>query len=129
MSQLLFVYGTLRRAHPHAMADFLRSQATWVASGRLSGYLYDVGTYPAAVLGAEDGAYVYGDLFLMKNPDAVFEVLDPYEGLDEGLYCRQLCPIRTSAGQWEEAWVYLFSESVAALTPIPSGDYLAYIDR
>lgn len=127
MSKYLFVYGTLRMTYPHEMADFLRDHAVWVTQGKLPGRLYDVGTYPAVIPTDRPDRHVQGDLFLMHDPERVFEVLDPYEGVDEALYYREVCPVVTPSEALQPAWVYLFNRSVESLREIPDGDYLAYL--
>lgn len=127
MSKYLFVYGTLRMTYPHDMADFLRDHAVWVAEGRLPGRLYDVGTYPAAIYDDFSTQQIHGDLFWMHDPERVFEVLDPYEGIEDELYYRQICPVTMNMGEQLPAWVYLFNRSTHLLTEIPGGDYLDHL--
>jgi gamma-glutamylcyclotransferase (GGCT)/AIG2-like uncharacterized protein YtfP len=113
----LFVYGTLReggtnhawllRTHPEGLT------AAWVA-GRL--FRLAAG-YPALVPGPEPAVpapgpgWVRGD-FVGYEDEADLESaladLDPLEGVEEGLFTRELLPVTLEGGQRYQAWVYLF---------------------
>ena len=80
----LFVYGTLLAGQPEQgmLAGLRRESAT--VMGRL--YHLPAG-YPAIVLGGDD--HVQGELvFGVTAP--MLAVLDRYEGIDEGLYRREI---------------------------------------
>lgn len=80
----LFVYGTLMSGHPeHGMLVGLRREPATV-TGRL--YHLPAG-YPAITLGGD--AHVQGELvYGVSSP--MLSVLDRYEGIEEGLYRREI---------------------------------------
>lgn len=77
----LFVYGTLRSGG--GAAGQLRG-CRLVGPGSVAGTLYDLGDYPALVLGG-DGR-VEGEVW--RCPAGVLPRLDEYEGVAEGLFGR-----------------------------------------
>ncbi len=102
MNMLLFAYGTLAPEGPHAAA-----RDGWVADA-VRGRLFDLGPYPALV-GCEDpdAGWVEGYVRTV-TPGELVERLDPYEGVDEGLYRR--VPAITRAGR--RVWVYIYERPI-----------------
>jgi gamma-glutamylcyclotransferase (GGCT)/AIG2-like uncharacterized protein YtfP len=79
MSDLLFVYGTLRRRCRHPMAVWLAGRATFLGEARTPGQLHDLGRFPGATPAESPGDWIFGDLYdLGPNPDTWAE-LDLYE--------------------------------------------------
>ena len=109
----LFVYGTLRTG---GRADGFLRGCEHVGGATVEGALYDMGAYPALVLGGE--GRVEGEVW--RCPAAVLSRLDEYEGVPEGLYHR----VRVDAGG-VECWTYVAGPALASrLTPerrIPAG--------
>lgn len=86
MTNYLFVYGTLKRAFSNEYARFLGSNAAYIGEASVRGRLYLLEGYPGLVL-AEGGYDVYGEVFeVTRNHLEVFEMLDHYEGISQGLY-------------------------------------------
>lgn len=82
----IFVYGTLKRAYSNEYARFLHSNSVFLGEASVKGRLYLLGWYPGLVL-SPDGYEVYGEVYEVKhNLPEVTEMLDEYEGVDEGLY-------------------------------------------
>jgi len=128
----LFVYGTLRKDVDHPMSDILQKYKTNTVSGTFNGKLFDVGSYPAAIISDDPSSQVHGELYTLREPDALFQHLDHYEGFDvhspsKSLYLRKQVTITTEKAAELSAWTYLYNRSVELLTPIPGGDYLAYL--
>ena len=101
MSDLLplFVYGTLLAGE--AQAGLLGRLNRRPAMVR--GHLYRMAAgYPALVLAAD--GWVHGELVDPPNP-RVLELIDTYEGVDEGLYQRVTANIRVGL-RAEPGWVY-----------------------
>jgi len=137
----LFVYGTLReggsnqvwlqRTHPEGLTR------AWVA-GRL---FHLPAGYPALVPGAEPGApppgqgWVRGDFVGYEDSaelDSALADLDPLEGVEEGLFTREILPVALEGGQRYFAWVYVFHvERLPRLErealEIPDGDWAPYL--
>jgi len=66
---VLFAYGTLRSASNHAINKILERYGEVVASGRISGILYDIGRYPGTVKTTRTRAFVRGDVYLLRDAD------------------------------------------------------------
>ena len=125
----LFVYGTLRAASDHRMSKVLERHGDFVSRGRVPGVLYDVGPYPGAVKKSGTRAYVWGDVYRLRDADRALQVLDRYEGFDEkkpraAEFKRSRVVVDLGAGKKVRAWIYLYNKPTAGLARIPSGDYL-----
>lgn len=113
----LFVYGTLReggvnhdwlqRTHPEGLTR------AWVA-GRL--FHLSAG-YPALVPGPEPDAlppgtgWVRGDFVGYEDGaelESALADLDSLEGVEEGLFTREVLPVVLEGGHRYNAWVYMF---------------------
>ncbi len=124
-SELVFVYGTLRRGASNA---FRMEGAEFVACGEIAGMLFRVSWYPGLVLGPDAGR-VAGDLFRLSP--AKLRELDEYEGLAadevEGSEYRR---VRTAvlaldgSGRSWEAWVWEWTGPVDRDKIIASGDWM-----
>lgn len=133
MTSHLFVYGTLmRRARRsrlgRAMRARLAREALWLGEAKMPGRLIDLGAYPGLV---EDtsGASVAGEIWRLRDADAVFRWLDPYEGIRPGAgaagrpgeYARVAASACLAGGRVVDAWVYVVRGSAAEARPIRSG--------
>lgn len=119
----LFVYGTLMTDERQAglLAGCMRQRAT------VAGSLWRMPAgYPAVILGAS--GRVHGEL--CRTPDArQLRVLDLYEGVDEGLYRREIVAVTYGLRQ-ARAWIYLLNEAANRTgTPIKSGMWRAQVRR
>ncbi len=126
----LFVYGTLRRSDEFPTHE-LMFPATFVSLGTFPGRLYDLGLYPGAILSAEAGALVHGEIYLLHDPAGTLGRLDAYEGCaaDQPTpheYVRRAVTITTASGEILQAETYLYKFPAAHLTPVASGDYLRW---
>lgn len=79
--EYLFVYGTLLSVFKHPVAVSVKSFLSLMGKASLNGRLYDVGSYPGAILMKEDASEVVGELYRVINPEKVFKILDSYEGI------------------------------------------------
>ena len=128
MTNLLFVYGTLRKDMPTPAHRFLSAHSDFVAERRIGGILYDTGYYPAAIVDGDARRSIVGDVFCLRAPAAGLPVLDEYEGCtaastSAALFRRESVPVRLANGASVAAWIYIYDRSVAGLVEIPSGDY------
>ncbi len=126
----LFVYGSLRPAVGHPMLRRLQRDAHWMAGGYCTGDLYDLGSYPGAVIRPESAGRIYGDVFRMRSPRRLLSVLDRYEGCGSRApapreYSRVNIEVIT-AGKRIKAWMYVYNRPVQEKNRIPSGDYLTH---
>lgn len=129
MSKYLFVYGTLRSEFNNEMAQLLRENATYLRDGNIKGQLYDVGTYPALIYNDNTDILIKGQIFEMDDMEQIFEFLDPYEGVDDEFYVRQIIPIEVEKKSFLPCWVYIFNRSVLFLKKIEETDYVAYLNK
>lgn len=121
-TDLLFVYGTLRRAARNPFANQLHRTSTFVGDATLPGRLYRVSWYPAAVHDPTADTFVAGEVFRLHDPARLLADLDDYEDVPSGLYVRQALPV-TLLGQTLTAWVYLYNQPTAGLPRIVLGDF------
>jgi len=121
---LLFIYGTLRSGQPHA-PRLGGAEALGLAT--VVGELRNLGDYP----GLEDGTgIVHGEL--LRIPEAALSRIDELEGYDpddpEGsLFRREMREVRREDGTVAQSWTYVWTHGGG--TPIPSGDWLEFLDR
>lgn len=102
---LLFAYGTLGPCNP---VDALRG--AWTADA-VRGRLYDLGPYPALIdLDEPSAGWVEGHVRAVARRE-LEGTLDPYEGVDIGLYRR----VATTTRSGRRAWVYVYAR------PLPDG--------
>jgi gamma-glutamylcyclotransferase (GGCT)/AIG2-like uncharacterized protein YtfP len=116
------------------MNAVLKRYGNRVGRARLHGTLYDVGRYPGAVRRSGTRAFVWGDVYDLKDPDQALKVLDRYEGLSENdsepaEFRRSRVTVDLGPGRRVPAWIYLYNRPTAGLTRIRSGDYLDYLNR
>lgn len=130
-SRYLFVYGTLMQQSDHEMSVFLKSHSKYLGNASFQGKLYDVTEFPGAILSKNSNDKVYGQIFELDAPETVFEVLDPYEGIDKRLnppylYTRTLVTANIENNKTIATWIYLYNLSVSHLKRIPSGRYFDF---
>jgi len=117
---LVFVYGTLRRGSVRAMSiRFPRSR--FVADAKVSGSLYDLGTYPGLLLD-DSNSLVIGEVY--EVDDETLSKLDDLESSSH--YWRK--QVKISLGnQSRKCWIYAPNpEAFSRRTLIASGDWLEY---
>lgn len=125
MSELVFVYGTLR---PGGSAAAKMERASHLGEAKLYGKLYDMGWYPGLRLDPLAGEVV-GDLFAV--PEMLLPVLDGYEGCAVSdpaphEYERLLTTVVTADGAICEAWTYQICRDVTGQPEIVPADWLAW---
>ena len=128
-SDLLFVYGTLMRGFYHPMAQLLSRSADFLGPAHCRGRLYLIKHYPGLVLAADPADVVFGELYRLRQPDALLREFDMYEACGEGFaapteYIRQMLPVKLEDGAASEAWTYIHNWPVAHLPRIASGRFL-----
>lgn len=128
MSDLLFTYGTLRLNQSHPMATYLSENAELAGLALLpKARIYKVDWYPALIKTDDEKDNVVGDVFLLKNNDALTR-LDDYEGIGNGQapyeYRRENVTIILN-GENKECWVYFYNHPLPENAEwIESGDFL-----
>jgi len=131
MSDHLFVFGTLLSGYDHPMSRRLSREAQLIGPARCRGRLYLVRHYPGMVLSDDPAEQVHGEVFRMRDPQALLRVLDEYEGCGEGAarpteYLRQQVGVILDDGRAIEAWTYVYNWPVTHLPRIASGKFLEH---
>ena len=129
MSDRLFVYGTLMRGYAHPMARLLSANADFLGEASCRGRLYMVKHYPGLVLSDDAGDIVHGELYRLREVEAMLREFDMYEACGEGFeapteYVRQMLDVALADGSSSEAWTYLYNWPVTQLPRIASGRFL-----
>lgn len=137
----LFVYGTLREGgsnHAWLMRTHPEGQTrAWIA-GRL---FHLPAGFPAVVPGPEPElappgpGWVRGDFVGYDDEvdlESALADLDALEGVEEGLFTREILPVILEGGHRYRAWAYVFHvERLPRLereaVELPGGDWTAYL--
>ncbi|WP_407176753.1 gamma-glutamylcyclotransferase [Bradyrhizobium sp. STM 3562] len=130
-SDHLFVYGTLMRGFEHPMARLLGANADFLGEAKCQGRLYLVKHYPGLVLSDDAADIVHGELFRLREREALLREFDMYEACGEGFpepteYLRQMIPLTLADGTASEAWTYVYNWPVTDLPRIASGRFLEH---
>ena len=119
---LVFVYGSLRRGSARSMSIRFPN-AKFIAKAEVSGSLYDLGEYPAALTN-ESNSLVIGEAY--EVDDELLNRLDDFEASSN--YRRKQVEISVGSQQ-STGWIYVPAddpESYAHRTLIESGDWIEY---
>lgn len=110
MSDVLFVYGSLRSEFDNPMVRMLRAEAESLGPATVRGSIFRVGAYPA--FQPEPDGVVRGERWLLRDPEKTLAVLDEYEGPE---YPRVLL---------DGMWIYTYEGAIDPGLRIASGDFL-----
>lgn len=126
--EFLFVYGTLRDPQ-NQVAQFLNSNAEFYNDGYFHGKLFDLGDYPGAVESNAPEDKVFGSIFQVRNPDAVFVALDEYEETGDKFsspneFIRTKIEVFGSNREMILSFVYLYNWPVEHFKRIVSEKYI-----
>jgi gamma-glutamylcyclotransferase (GGCT)/AIG2-like uncharacterized protein YtfP len=134
ISDRLFVYGTLMRGFDRPMSKLLSRSADFLGEATCRGRLYlikhhVIKHYPGLVLSDDPADIVYGELFRLRDRDALLGELDMYEACGANFpepteYIRQMLPIALDDGTASEAWTYVYNWPVTGLPHSASGRFL-----
>ncbi|MDA7881277.1 gamma-glutamylcyclotransferase [Akkermansiaceae bacterium] len=121
MSELIFVYGALRKG---ASNDWRMKDAQWLGPAQVLGTLVKIDWYPGLVLGGD--RVVKGELYEVSKE--LMKELDKFEGIGladegEGEYHR----LKTEVIFEEEplpVWIYEWLKGVEGYPVVESGDWL-----
>lgn len=131
MTDLLFVYGTLRRGCWNDIAR-IAPAAAYAGTARLRGRLFDLGTYPALLLDAQAG---WADGELYRVPREAWGPLDDLEqpvteARPDAEYFKLVTAVELPNGGSCEAWTYAANAQALRLdAPITESDWIAYARR
>src|ERR1700749_4976089 len=109
MTSNLFVYGTLMRGYVHPMARLLSAKAAYLGEASCRGRLYMGRHYPGLVLSDDASEIVHGELYRLREVDAMLREFDMYEACGEGFpeptqYLRKMLTVTLADGSVSEAW-------------------------
>lgn len=121
--EYIFVYGTLRNGYNLKLRNRVAKELEYVGKGKVEATLYDLGRYPGAIKEKQNNE-VIGDVFLISNPEKVFNVLDKYEG-DE--FDRKKQKVKLRSGKTLNAWIYWYNQKPDEKKKIYYKDYLNYL--
>ena len=129
ISDRLFVYGTLMRGFDHPMATLLSRSADFLGTATCRGRLHLIKHYPGLVLSDDPKDIVFGELYRLRDRDALLGEFDMYEACGEGFpepteYLRQMLPVTHDDGTAGKAWTYVYNWPVAGLPRIASGRFM-----
>jgi gamma-glutamylcyclotransferase (GGCT)/AIG2-like uncharacterized protein YtfP len=130
-TNLLFTYGTLRRAAGHAAHRLLADSAELVGQGFVRGRLYSADDFPVLVPDPQ-GVDVVGEVYRVFAPSVAFVRLDQYEGYDPGSpdtseFRRDRVSVALGDGRTVTAWAYVYQRPLFELQPIAHGDYARFL--
>jgi gamma-glutamylcyclotransferase (GGCT)/AIG2-like uncharacterized protein YtfP len=105
MTNLLFVYGTLKRGAPNEGRRLLRP-AEFVSRASTTGELYDLGRYPGLVRRTATKERVFGELHRLPDDSGhrILRALDVYEGNE---FVRRRVYVTLPNGRKRLAWAYI----------------------
>jgi gamma-glutamylcyclotransferase (GGCT)/AIG2-like uncharacterized protein YtfP len=130
MSDLLFVYGTLRKGNANSMVEYLSTQAEFLAYGRFQGRMYQISYYPGVLASDNANEQVYGEVYRLNDAQATLTILDEYEECSTSdpqaaEYKRVTTRIDGLDGSvFEPVWIYLYQWPVADKRMIKTGDFM-----
>lgn len=132
----LFVYGTLLTIADHPMGALLRQYGRMIGTGSIQARLYiiddpdDPGQnfYPGALPAANPADRVYGEVYEITDPDAVFPAFDRYEACSPDWpepheFILRRVTVTLADGAVLPAVSYLYSWDVSGAEPVPSGRF------
>ncbi len=127
---LIFVYGTLRAntACLGSLSKHFDRFRTAVTPATVKGVIYDLGYFPALILGGP--GLVYGELHKYSNFTEVIEKMDKIEGYfgfsdPNNLYRRIKAQVAmVNPGIFSIATVYEFAHSVDSYPKVHSGTWM-----
>ncbi len=132
MSNLIFVYGTLRKKSLNSTYRLLARNANFLGEAYFQGKLYKVDYYPGVVRSENPDDRVRGEVYeITSQSDFVIQKLDEYEECspefpDPKEYVRQLWDIDYIDGEKIKAWIYIYNLPIQNLERIKSGDFLDF---
>ena len=121
MSDLLFVYGALRKG---ASNEWRMKDARWLGPAEVAGTLVKIDWYPGLVLG--DGGLVKGEIYEIGSE--MLKALDEFEGIGleddrNGEYHRVRAEVSLS-DKPTTVWIYEWLKGLDSYEIVEAGDWL-----
>jgi len=124
-------------AAKHPVGDIIRANATYVGEGAIQARLYafdyseggKTGRYPGAVPTKTDEDRVFGEVWDIISPDAVYPATDHYERCSQDWptpheYVFQELPVQLTDGMSIKAGAYLYTFDTTCGEWLSSGRFL-----
>lgn len=133
-SEHLFVYGTLLTDVAHPVGTLLRIHAELIGAGTIRARLYDLGSYPGAILSESPEESVHGEVYQVHQWETVIRRIDAYEGCSDKDaerqdFQRREVLVKRPEGSDIMAWAYVYIGEYPAGGYIRGGDYGAYLRK
>src|SRR5271165_976960 len=114
MPDYLFAYGTLQPGLAPAEVAPLVACMRPVGQATVPGTLYDLGSYPGAVLEQGSGRRIAGTVFTAPDDPDFWRDLDAYEEVnpaepDASQFRRVRHPVELASGGSLDCWVYVYN--------------------
>jgi gamma-glutamylcyclotransferase (GGCT)/AIG2-like uncharacterized protein YtfP len=128
MSEFLFAYGTLQPGlAPEQVVDVVRVLVI-VGNGSVPGTLYDLGSFPGAVLESVSSRRISGTVYRLPAGADILHRLDEYEEYypespKASQFIRTLCSVQLTDGRILECWVYEYNGHPDIRSIVESGTY------
>jgi len=117
----VFVYGTLRRGGRNDIARFAPAPR-YVADSFIAGTLYDLGSYPGAVLGG--AGQVAGEIYAVTSTlEAQLDLLEEVRSDDNGEYIKREVKVRAGADELVCLVYEIHPKRIVGKAVIESGDW------
>ena len=117
----VFVYGTLRRGGRNDIAHFFPAPR-FVAHARIHGTMYDLGSYPGALLGGS--GLLVGEVYAVTPAlEAQLDRLEEVRDDDSGEYVKRERAVRVGAEEIVCVIYEVHPQRVTGCTVIASGDW------
>lgn len=128
MSQYLFAYGTLQPGLAPREVAHLVAQMKLLGTGTISGALYDLGSYPGAIVDPASTRRITGTVFRLPADPKFLAALDEYEDCfpdnpSASLFVRRIHAVILSDDTLLHCWVYEYNRSVDRARVMESGVY------
>jgi gamma-glutamylcyclotransferase (GGCT)/AIG2-like uncharacterized protein YtfP len=129
MSEFLFAYGTLQPClAPEQVADLVRDLVS-VGTGSVPGTLYDLGSFPGAVLESNSSRRISGTVYRLPASADIVPRLDEYEEYypespNTSQFIRRQCSVQLTDGRTLECWVYEYNGRRDHAPILESGTYI-----
>jgi gamma-glutamylcyclotransferase (GGCT)/AIG2-like uncharacterized protein YtfP len=123
----VFFYGTLLPRFAPAEIEPTVRKLRRVGRGFIRGQLFDLGSYPGAIL-TRNGSPIKGQVFEIPDDPEILDRLDEYEGFDpsnpeSSLFVRKRRHAELEDGRKVPCWVYAYNGPVKAARAVGGGDY------
>ena len=130
----IFVYGTLQRSAGHPFGAKMREMADFIGEGSIAARLYIVtdpddatNAYPGALPSPNPEERVHGEIYAIRDREALFAALDRFEGIAPDLpepheFALRSVEVTTAAGALR-AHSYLYNWDVSDARRLEDGRY------